>query len=150
MKKQKYGFENVTVASPCHESWDNMTGGEHVRFCAACEHPVYNLSSLTGHEIASLIKETEGPRKCVRFYRRADGTMRTKDCPVGYAKARRRAIGVFASLAAAVFGGTALYKYFEQQNQYPAVMGLIAMPIDAPEGEITMGEMIVLDVIETP
>lgn len=149
MKKRKYGFENVKVASPCHESWDNMTGDEHVRFCASCEHPVYNLSSLNGHEIAKLIKDTEGPRKCVRFYRRADGTMLTKDCPVGFAKARRRAIGAFASIAVTVLGGTALYKYFEQQA-HPAVMGIMAMPQDSPDGDIIMGEMIKLDVIETP
>lgn len=148
MKKRKYGFENITVASPCHESWGNMTGDDRVRFCGACERPVYNLSSLNGHEIASLIKETEGSRKCVRFYRREDGTMLTKDCPVGFARARRRVMGAFASFAAAALGGTALYKYFEDQQQ-PAIMGLM-MPVEPPDDPALMGEMISLDVIESP
>ena len=147
MRKRKYGFENIKVASPCNAPWDSMTGDEKVRFCASCERPVYNLSSLNGHEIATLIKETEGPRKCVRFYRRADGTMLTKDCPVGVAKARRRLIGAFASMVAILFGGTALHQYFENQRDV-AVMGAIAIPVEPPESAIIMGEMIPLEVIE--
>ena len=86
-----------------------MTGDERVRFCDTCERPVYNLSAMTGHEIATLIRETEGRRPCVRFYQRADGTTLTRDCPVGFRAARRRAMGLVATGAAALFGGMAAW-----------------------------------------
>ena len=74
--------------------------------------------------------------------------MLTKDCPVGFAKARRRVIGAFASFTAAVLGGTALYKYFEPQHQ-PAIMGLM-IPVEPTDDAVIMGEMIKLDVLESP
>ena len=66
-----------------------MTGDERVRHCAECKLNVYNLSEMSGQQATELITETEG-RLCVRFYRRADGTMLTRDCPVGVAALKRR------------------------------------------------------------
>ena len=136
MKKKTFGFENITVASPCHESWDNMTGDDRARFCNACERPVYNFSSMTGHEIAELIREAEGKRKCIRFYRREDGTMLTKDCPVGYAKKRRKAVGWFAAAGAALLGGPLVWQKLNAPT--PVVMGIMAQP-----DHLIMGEFMV-------
>lgn len=126
MKKQKYGFENLTVASPCAVKWEEMSGDERVRQCALCSRPVYNLSSMKGHEIAELIRETEG-RRCVRFHRRSDGTILTEDCPVGLQRARRKAVAKVAALASLVFGGFA-WKAFDDEIDYPAIMGDMVAP----------------------
>ena len=75
-------LSRVKVASPCSESWDAMPGGERIRSCARCQHRVYNLSEMSAADAAKLIREAEG-RLCIRFYRRADGTLLTRDCPVG-------------------------------------------------------------------
>lgn len=147
MKKRTYGFENLKVASPCHESWDNMTGDEKVKFCGACERPVYNLSSLTGHQIAELIRETEGTRTCVRFYRRQDGTMLTQDCPVGHRKARRKAVGFVAAAAVAIFGGPMVYNALNDSSE-ELIMGMMVKPpvvIDQSEDRIVMGEMVITE-----
>jgi hypothetical protein len=79
----------VRVASPCRANWDGMEGDARVRFCRECNLNVYNLSEMTGAEAASLVAATEG-RLCARFYRRADGTVLTKDCPKGLRAARLR------------------------------------------------------------
>jgi hypothetical protein len=50
---------------------------------------VYNLSGMTRFEAESLIAQNEG-RLCVRFYRRRDGSIITKDCPVGLRAIQRR------------------------------------------------------------
>jgi hypothetical protein len=71
---------NVSVASPCTASWDRMTGDARVRHCAECHLNVYNLSEMTRAEAERLITTREG-RLCVRFYRRVDGTIITRDCP---------------------------------------------------------------------
>ena len=80
---------NVRVAAPCSARWADMTGDARTRFCAGCQKHVYNLSEMTAEAAANLVREKEG-RLCVRFYRRADGTLLTADCPVGTARVSRR------------------------------------------------------------
>lgn len=90
-------LKRVKVAAPCAQSWEAMPGGERVRSCERCGHKVYNLSGMTAHEAAKLVRGAEGTRRlCVRYYRRADGSMMTRDCPVGVRAVRRR-IARFAS-----------------------------------------------------
>jgi hypothetical protein len=59
-----------------------MTGDDRIRHCAECQLNVYNLSDMTRAEAEELIARREG-RLCVRFFRRADGTIITRDCPRG-------------------------------------------------------------------
>jgi carboxypeptidase family protein len=75
-----------------------MTGDDRVRFCELCNLHVYNIAELTRFEAQTLVATTEG-RICARLYRRTDGTVITKDCPVGLRALRRRA----ARTASAVF-----------------------------------------------
>jgi hypothetical protein len=79
---------DIRVASPCHAAWGNMKGDEQTRFCSLCRKNVYNLSEMTRQEAENLIREKEG-KLCVRYYQRADGTVLTKDCPIGVAVVRR-------------------------------------------------------------
>src|SRR5262245_8014341 len=92
---------SLRVASPCHLSWEEMTGGHRVRFCGSCQLNVYNFSAMTADEVRALIAKSEG-RICGRLYRRTDGTILTRDCPVGLRAVRRRVrrmVGaVFATL----------------------------------------------------
>ena len=94
-------LKNLRVASPCHIGWEQMTGDERIRFCDSCKLSVYNFSEMTEREIERLLREKEG-RVCGRIYRRADGTLLTRDCPVGLAAVRRRiarfGTAVFATL----------------------------------------------------
>ncbi len=66
-----------------------MQGDARVRFCELCKLNVYDISELTKKQAANLIASTEG-RFCARLHRRADGTVITKDCPVGLRAIRRR------------------------------------------------------------
>ena len=91
----------VRVAAPCPASWAEMEGDERVRFCRLCRLNVYNLSEMTRAEAEALLARTEG-RLCARLYRRADGTVITKDCPVGLRALRRRVRRAAAALFAAV------------------------------------------------
>lgn len=58
-----------------------MSGDDRVRFCSDCKLNVYNLAGMTRREATELITLQEG-RLCVRFFRRKDGTLVTRDCPV--------------------------------------------------------------------
>jgi hypothetical protein len=79
-------LQQVQIASPCDASWEEMAGDDRTRFCAQCSLNVYNLSEMSQAE--ALIIEKEG-RLCARIYRRRDGTIVTRDCPVGVALLRR-------------------------------------------------------------
>ena len=100
----------IQIASPCPASWEEMTGDERVRYCKLCKLHVYDLSAMSWEEAESFVQRREG-RTCVRFYRRADGTVLTKDCPVGVRALRQRLVRAAAALAGlfvALVGGTLL------------------------------------------
>ncbi len=83
-------LNHLKVAAPCSADWDEMVGTDRARFCAHCNLNVYNLSGMSRREAEALLARTEG-RLCVRFYRRADGTILTDDCPEGLRAIKRRA-----------------------------------------------------------
>jgi hypothetical protein len=95
-------LEQIQVASPCHAAWDAMTGNDQVRFCGQCSKHVYNLSGMSRADAEALVSATEG-RMCVRFFRRADGTVLTQDCPVGLRAVRRRMLLWCGAAAAILF-----------------------------------------------
>jgi Carboxypeptidase regulatory-like domain len=66
-----------------------MAGDDRVRYCGQCRLNVYNLSAMSAKEAENLVASREG-RLCVRFYQRRDGTVLTKDCPVGLRIVMRR------------------------------------------------------------
>ncbi len=95
-------LKHVRVAAPCPANWERMTGDNKIRFCDQCNLNVYNLSGMTRREAETLIANKEG-RLCVRFYRRADGTILTGSCPVGLRAIKRRVSCIAnAALSAAV------------------------------------------------
>jgi hypothetical protein len=67
-----------------------MDGDGRVRFCRLCSLNVYDFAGMTRAEVEALVTKTEG-RLCGRMTRRADGTVLTKDCPVGLRALRLRA-----------------------------------------------------------
>ena len=118
-------LDGIRVASPCQASWDSMAGDDRSRFCSECNKNVYNLSAMSTAEAVAFVADRKG-EACVRFYRRADGTTLTADCPVGASKARSSRLRKIAGLCLVglAMGSTAL-----------AAVGLGAGPnIPAPSG----------------
>lgn len=102
-------LKDLRVASPCHADWNEMDGDERVRFCRLCRLNVYNISEMNSADAEALIREKEG-RLCVRFYRRRDGTVLTRNCPVGLRAIKRRLAVIGGGLAACLgwmFAGAA-------------------------------------------
>ena len=111
-------LEQIHVASPCTSSWDEMSGDDQVRFCSHCRLNVYNLSEMPREAAENLVRTREG-RLCVRFYRRHDGTVLSRDCPVGIAALRRRmvrGIAAIAGLLVAILSGTLFGSYFSRHK----------------------------------
>ncbi|MBX3288821.1 MAG: hypothetical protein KF855_05685 [Acidobacteria bacterium] len=141
-------LNNLKIASPCPADWNGMYGNDRKRLCGECKLNVYNLSGMTKDEAEGLIMQSEG-RLCVRFYQRSDGTVITKDCPVGLAKVRQkmtRFAVAACSLVLTFFAGIAsfmalrdsrdcgtgcygnLFVRIKDKIDPPVVMGAIPMP----------------------
>jgi len=99
--KKKDRLDHLRIASPCPANWEQMTGDDQVRFCDLCNLHVYNIARMTRNEAEALIADT-GTRICTRLYRRTDGTVITRDCPVGLRAARRKVASVAGAVFAAV------------------------------------------------
>jgi hypothetical protein len=80
-----------------------MSGDERVRYCRLCKLSVYNFSAMRGDEIRELVAGSSG-RICGKLYKRADGTILTKDCPVGFRAYQKRVTRLAGATLAAVLG----------------------------------------------
>ncbi len=121
-------LDSIKVASPCSANWDAMVGNNRQRFCGDCKLNVYNLSGMTRQEAESLLMNSEG-RVCARFFRRADGTILTKDCPVGWQAVKQRMSKVWTAVASVLItavSGIGITSFINQTSE-PEVMGTIAV-----------------------
>lgn len=140
---------SLRVASPCGVGWDSMEGDERVRFCRLCSLNVYNFSDMTRAEVEALVTKTEG-RLCGRMTRRADGTVLTKDCPVGLRAVRLRATRAAGAAFAALLsfcslafgqttpqtlscpgGGQVKVEKKKIESKTSALSGVVVDPFDA-------------------
>jgi hypothetical protein len=159
MNKFNNPLNNIKIASPCSQDWEAMSGDNRQRFCGDCKLNVYNLSGMSKAEAENLLLNAEG-RLCVRYYKRADGTILTEDCPVGWAAFKRRVsktAAAFGSLLFGVIGGLGFSGYFgksandSERERYTT--GVLAMPspqtTPTPK-EVLMGEIAPQTATPTP
>lgn len=144
-------LDHVKVAAPCPANWNAMRGNERIRFCSQCNLNVYNLSGMTKNEAETLLAKTEGGRLCVRYYRRADGSILTKNCPIGlHAAARkvRRAAGALLSAVLGFGAGVGLSNAVQSiwaEDIGHHTMGQVAAPLAPPVTPTFDQEKIVAD-----
>jgi hypothetical protein len=99
-------LDNLRVAAPCDVAWDDMVGNGRVRHCDSCQNQVFNISAMSRADAEVLLRE-RSENVCVRFYRRFDGTIMTRDCSVGV-RLRYGTRAVMAVLTTVVLGALAL------------------------------------------
>lgn len=141
MRQFNNPLDNIRIASPCKADWNEMYGDERKRHCGECKLNVYNLSDMTRREAENLLINSEG-RLCVRFYRRTDGTVLTKNCPVGWQAVKQRVSRVATaafSMIAGLFSGIYAFNLLAEDPQTPAwneTTGSVVL-----EKFVVMGEM---------
>lgn len=99
-------WENIQIAKPCKAKWDQMSGDEKVRACNLCKMNVYNVAMMTKEEAEQLFaaNDSTGTRTCIRLWRRADGTIITRNCPKALQAIKVRIWSIWASIAAVIGG----------------------------------------------
>lgn len=133
-------LDHIKVASPCPANWNEMRGDERRRYCTECKLNVYNLSDMTRREAENFIINAEG-RVCVKFYRRADGTVLTKDCPVGWQVVKKRisrTARAFVSMCAGIFSGVFAFNQFQPNRnaQFNDAIQVSAIEATLPANKI--------------
>ena len=66
-----------SIASPCDERWEAMTGDDRVRHCARCSKNVVDLSAHSIDEARAFRASATPP--CLRLTQRADGAVRVRE-----------------------------------------------------------------------
>lgn len=115
-------LSEVKLAFHCPADWKTMSGDERVRHCSLCERNVYNISGMSRDEAVKFIEGTGG-KVCLRFYRRADGTILTQPC--GAIKRRLFKARVLISTFATAIGLVVVFPALAM----PAYAGARAMPV---------------------
>ena len=150
MQKFTNPLDNIHIASPCSADWNQMFGDGRKRFCGDCKLNVYNLSDMTRGEAENFLIASEG-RTCVKFYRRQDGSVLTKDCPVGWQAIKKRvskvATAIF-SMIAGLFAGLFAFNLLSGRDQavmgdlsYNPLSGNSARSVPPPDRGATMGNI---------
>jgi hypothetical protein len=105
MDKYQQIVNNIQIATPCSADWNAMSGDDRKRFCQMCKLNVYNIEEMSPKEVSELISSANGGRVCMQIYRRRDGTVITRDCPVAVQrvkKAFKRSVAAVATFAATI------------------------------------------------
>jgi len=116
-----------------------MAGDERVRYCPECKLNVYNFTEMSDADIESIVSHRNG-RLCARFYQRSDGTMLTKNCPVGIRAVVRRVSGFASAILAALisvgpaFAGARLPKHGSTLLQIQPSQKGISLEVVDPSG----------------
>lgn len=116
MQKFTNPLDNIRIASPCPADWNEMRGDERSRFCSQCRLSVYNLSDMTREEAERFLINAEG-RVCIKYYRRRDGAVLTRDCPVGRAKLKKKVSRISTAVFTFVFSlFTGLFAFHQTET----------------------------------
>jgi hypothetical protein len=132
MPELRFNLDLLEVPIPCTVPWESMRGYSRVRYCDQCKQNVYQLSEMSREEA----------KLCVRFFRRPDGTVVTRDCAaIRWSRAVWRAgafvaFGIVAVLVSPL--APTLYERFVawRQDGSSEVQGDICPPRRHPAVEI--------------
>ena len=128
-------LSRIHIAQPCPAQWAEMQGDDASRFCQQCEKNVYNFAEMSTEEIAALLQREA--KVCGRLYRRADGTIMTRDCKPSRNPMHAGWSAAWKGLAASAIGASVLSGCTPSQDPHPPVSTEVpstpaAQPSDTP------------------
>src|SRR5260221_2657986 len=57
----------LSIPTPCHENWDNMTSVQQGKFCNSCQKQVVDFSNMSYRQVAEFFKKPSTGSVCGRF-----------------------------------------------------------------------------------
>lgn len=120
-------IDDVQIASPCSVAWDDMDGDDKVRHCYQCKLNVYNIAAMEHREAVELLGLRDDI--CIRLFRRKDGTVITRDCPIGLKVMKRYARMGFLIIAGMFTGFSIFCTLYREQNYVEEMAGKKDLPV---------------------
>lgn len=108
-------LNKIRISSPCNVPWESMKGTDRKRYCSQCHLNVYNISSMTHAEAAKLVGSETA--YCFSLYRRPDGTVITRDCPVGVARLKKYLKWSVAIIGSFLTGSVLFQQFMAKQAE---------------------------------
>ncbi len=84
--------DDLPIEDPCPAPWDEMTGDERRRHCAACQKDVHDVSALTKQEAQAFLKAHNDKEICVRYAHDPDGQILFKPSDSERLEVQRRGL----------------------------------------------------------
>jgi hypothetical protein len=134
MKTDEFDVNTLRIATPCPMSWDQMAGDDRARHCLKCGLNVFNISEMTSMQVTELVRRTDR-RFCAKLYRRADGTVLTKDCPVGV-RTRRQRIARMATATLATVLGAFSFSFAQKDDKNKIDAAKLNPVVSAEKGDV--------------
>ena len=119
-----------------------------MRFCKHCSLHVYNLSAMTREQAEDLLGSSSG-RLCVRFYRRADGTVTTRDCE-GWWRLTRKRMNRWASAGVAVLLAAAGMSRWSDASATANHDPTLVTPVRPTQPAAVMGNVMIMGKVGPP
>src|SRR5687768_17124297 len=57
---------NLSIPTPCHENWEQMSQAEKGKFCGACQKTVVDFTEMSDRQLADFFKKPKS-NVCGRF-----------------------------------------------------------------------------------
>ena len=57
---------NLSIPTPCHENWDQMSQAEKGKFCGACQKTVVDFTTMSDRQLVDFFKKPK-ENVCGRF-----------------------------------------------------------------------------------
>jgi hypothetical protein len=57
----------LSIPTPCHENWDNMSPVQQGKFCGSCQRQVVDFSNMNDRQVAEFFKKPSTGSVCGRF-----------------------------------------------------------------------------------
>ena len=124
----------LSIPTPCHENWQQMTPVEKGRFCASCQKKVFDFTNMPDREIASVL----------RSHNHVCGRLTAKQLEDGVRPSKEKSlIGVAAAAAAisllTVGANDAIAQEPVHTEQHDAQKDSIIGKFSVPEKRIITG-----------
>ena len=135
-------LDELTVPIQCFVPWDSLNGDDVARHCSSCNQTVHNVSAMSTVEAAAFVAANEH-NVCLRFYKRPDGTIITRDCqeeiPLRQKGVIRRAgLLILSWLGLSLIAGCGLC--VQGKPATPKRGGQQANPVEVKQGDGQPGE----------
>lgn len=122
----------LSIPTPCHESWDKMTPNQQGRFCGSCAKTVVDFSAMTDAQLIHYFEHLKNENVCGRVYPDQLNRNLQKPQPIGKRKKLYRLWQYAAALVLFFTKGAQVKAQGEIKGKVAPKADTIKRPVEIP------------------